>query len=200
MARLFDLGLEEYREVRGRFDVNARDAARELLEDASFAGRVDRLPFRSGEPSSASATASRTTCNPSSRSFVTCWSCGDPKAEYASSTPVYRRTRRPWCCVGLSLTAGPPRIGDATWRRRAGVWDPRARGSLPPCLTFGRCPSTPPPNTIPTGIQVKEKMMEGRSRQVERFIEQLSSATRIRPACRTHSRALSRRSRKESPH
>jgi hypothetical protein len=124
MDRLFDLGLEEYREVRGRFDANARDAARELLEDASFAGRVDRLPFRSGEPSSASATASRTTCNPSSRSFATCWSCGDPKAEYASSTPVYRRTRRPWCCVGLSLTAGPPRIGDATWRRRAGVWGP----------------------------------------------------------------------------
>ena len=49
MARLFGLGLEEYREVKGRFDANARDAARELLEDASFAGRVDRLPFRSGE-------------------------------------------------------------------------------------------------------------------------------------------------------
>jgi hypothetical protein len=109
------------------------------------------------------------------------------------------RGRRPWCSVGLSLTAGPPRIGDATWRRRAGVWGPRARGSLPPDLTFGRCPSTPPPNTIPTGIQVKEKMMEGRSRQVERFIEQPSSATRIGPACRTHSGALSRRSRNESP-
>jgi acyl-CoA thioesterase I len=49
MARLFGLGLEEYREVKGRFDANARDAAKELLEDASFAGRVDRLPFRSGE-------------------------------------------------------------------------------------------------------------------------------------------------------
>jgi acyl-CoA thioesterase I len=42
MARLFGLGLEEYREVKGRFDTNARDAAKELLEDASFAGRVDR--------------------------------------------------------------------------------------------------------------------------------------------------------------
>ena len=34
------------------------------------------------------------------------------------------RGRRPWCSVGLSLTAGPPRIGDATWRRRARVWGP----------------------------------------------------------------------------
>jgi hypothetical protein len=34
------------------------------------------------------------------------------------------RGGRPWCSVGLSLTAGPPRIGDATWRRRAGVWAP----------------------------------------------------------------------------
>ena len=49
MARLFGLGLEEYREVKDRFDANARDAARELLEDATFAERVDRLPFRAGE-------------------------------------------------------------------------------------------------------------------------------------------------------
>jgi acyl-CoA thioesterase-1 len=49
MAWLFGLGLQEYREVKGRFDANARDAAKEILEDASFAGRVDRLPFRSGE-------------------------------------------------------------------------------------------------------------------------------------------------------
>lgn len=49
LAQLFGLGLEEYREVKGRFDANARDAALELLEDASFAGRVDRLPFREGE-------------------------------------------------------------------------------------------------------------------------------------------------------
>ena len=34
MDRLFDLGLEEYREVGGRFDANARDAALELLEAA----------------------------------------------------------------------------------------------------------------------------------------------------------------------
>jgi acyl-CoA thioesterase I len=48
-ARLFGLGAEEYREVRGRFDANARDAAKGLLEDDSFAGRVDRLPFREGD-------------------------------------------------------------------------------------------------------------------------------------------------------
>jgi lysophospholipase L1-like esterase len=47
LARLFGLDLQEYRGVRGRFDANARDAALELLEDASFAGRVDRLPFGS---------------------------------------------------------------------------------------------------------------------------------------------------------
>jgi acyl-CoA thioesterase-1 len=49
MARLFGLKLEDYREVKDRFDANAREAAQELLEDASFAGRVDRLPFHSGE-------------------------------------------------------------------------------------------------------------------------------------------------------
>ena len=49
MARLFGLGLEEYRGVKGRFDANARDAAGELLEDASFAESVDGLPFGSGE-------------------------------------------------------------------------------------------------------------------------------------------------------
>jgi acyl-CoA thioesterase-1 len=49
LARLFWLGVEEYREVKGRFDANARDAARELLEEPGFAGRIDRLPFRSGE-------------------------------------------------------------------------------------------------------------------------------------------------------
>ena len=49
MARLFGLGLEEYREIRGRFDANARGAALELLEEPGFAGRVDRLPFRAGE-------------------------------------------------------------------------------------------------------------------------------------------------------
>ena len=49
MAWLFGLGLEEYREIRGRFDANARDAALELLEEPGFARHVDRLPFRSGE-------------------------------------------------------------------------------------------------------------------------------------------------------
>jgi lysophospholipase L1-like esterase len=49
LARLFGLDLEEYREARGRFDASARDAALELLEDDSFAGRVDRLPFREGD-------------------------------------------------------------------------------------------------------------------------------------------------------
>jgi acyl-CoA thioesterase-1 len=49
MARLFGLGLEEYREMKGRFDANARDAARELLEDPAFAVRVDRLPFQAGQ-------------------------------------------------------------------------------------------------------------------------------------------------------
>lgn len=48
-ARIFGLGLEEYGEIKSRFDANARDAALELLEDASFAGRVDRLPFREGD-------------------------------------------------------------------------------------------------------------------------------------------------------
>jgi acyl-CoA thioesterase I len=47
MARLFGLDLHGYREVKGRFDANARDAARELLEDPAFAERVDRLPFQS---------------------------------------------------------------------------------------------------------------------------------------------------------
>jgi acyl-CoA thioesterase I len=49
IAWLFGLGVEEYREVRGRFDSAACDATRELLEDAYFAGRVDLLPFGSGE-------------------------------------------------------------------------------------------------------------------------------------------------------
>jgi hypothetical protein len=49
LARLFGLDLEEYREMKVRFDVNALDAAAELLEEPGFAERVDRLPFRSGE-------------------------------------------------------------------------------------------------------------------------------------------------------
>src|SRR5215212_705182 len=49
MARLFGLDLEGYREINDHFDANAREAARELLEDPAFAERVDWLPFRSGE-------------------------------------------------------------------------------------------------------------------------------------------------------
>jgi lysophospholipase L1-like esterase len=49
LARLFGLDLEEYREMKVRFDVNALDAAVELLEEPGFAGRVDRLPFRTGQ-------------------------------------------------------------------------------------------------------------------------------------------------------
>lgn len=49
LARLFGLDLGEYRDIRNRFDANARSAARELLEDDSFAGHVDRLPFGAGD-------------------------------------------------------------------------------------------------------------------------------------------------------
>lgn len=43
LAQLFGLDLEEYREIRRRF------GALELLEEPEFAGRVDRLPFRTGQ-------------------------------------------------------------------------------------------------------------------------------------------------------
>ncbi|MCA1718935.1 MAG: GDSL-type esterase/lipase family protein [Actinobacteria bacterium] len=49
VARLFGLDLEGYREVKGRFDANAREAAQELLEAPALAERVDRLPFRAGD-------------------------------------------------------------------------------------------------------------------------------------------------------
>jgi acyl-CoA thioesterase-1 len=49
MARLFGLELEDYREVKARFDANAREAARELLEDASFVRLVDRLEATGGQ-------------------------------------------------------------------------------------------------------------------------------------------------------
>jgi acyl-CoA thioesterase I len=49
VAALFGLDLAAYREIKERFDANARGAARELLEDPPFAGRVDRLPFGAGE-------------------------------------------------------------------------------------------------------------------------------------------------------
>jgi acyl-CoA thioesterase-1 len=49
MARLFGLDPEGYRRIKDRFDANAREAARKLLEAPAFAERVDRLPLRSGE-------------------------------------------------------------------------------------------------------------------------------------------------------
>jgi acyl-CoA thioesterase I len=49
VAWLFGLDLEAYRELKGRFDANARGAALELLEEPGFAWRVDRLPFREGD-------------------------------------------------------------------------------------------------------------------------------------------------------
>jgi len=49
LARLFGLSLGEYREIRSRFEEGARAAARELLEEPGFSGRVDRLPFGPGE-------------------------------------------------------------------------------------------------------------------------------------------------------
>ncbi len=46
VARLYGLDVDQYRAIRGHFDAAARDAAEELLADADFAARVDRLPFR----------------------------------------------------------------------------------------------------------------------------------------------------------
>lgn len=49
MARLFGLDETAYRSVKDDFDTNAREAARDLLGDPTFAERVDRLPFRPEE-------------------------------------------------------------------------------------------------------------------------------------------------------
>src|SRR5687767_13727312 len=46
---LFGLGLEEYLRSGAASTPSARDAALELLKEPGFAGRFDRLPFRSGE-------------------------------------------------------------------------------------------------------------------------------------------------------
>lgn len=48
-AALFGLDEATHREIKDRFDENAREAAQELLENRSLAERVDRLPFRSGD-------------------------------------------------------------------------------------------------------------------------------------------------------
>lgn len=45
LAGLYGLDIAGYRDQRARFAENARGAARELLADAAFALRVDRLPF-----------------------------------------------------------------------------------------------------------------------------------------------------------
>ena len=49
VAALFGLDAAAYRAIKGGFDARAREAARELLADPSFADRVDRLPFRPGK-------------------------------------------------------------------------------------------------------------------------------------------------------
>jgi lysophospholipase L1-like esterase len=49
VAALFGLNEATYREIKIRFDENAREAAQELLGSRSFARLVDRLPFRSGD-------------------------------------------------------------------------------------------------------------------------------------------------------
>jgi len=48
IAGLYGLDVERYRAIRDRFDTAARGAAEDLLTDPTFAGRVDRLPFRAG--------------------------------------------------------------------------------------------------------------------------------------------------------
>ncbi len=48
LASLYDLDRGTYEALLTRFDMAARGAAEELLEDADFAARVDRLPFLPG--------------------------------------------------------------------------------------------------------------------------------------------------------
>jgi acyl-CoA thioesterase-1 len=48
LATLFGVDEAAYRDTKNRFDKNARQAARELLENPDLSGHVDRLPFRSG--------------------------------------------------------------------------------------------------------------------------------------------------------
>lgn len=48
MATLNGFSLDDYRAVRAHFAAQARAAAQELLADADFAARVDRLPFAPG--------------------------------------------------------------------------------------------------------------------------------------------------------
>jgi len=48
MATLNGFSLDDYRAIRAQFAAQARAAAQELLADAAFAARVDRLPFAPG--------------------------------------------------------------------------------------------------------------------------------------------------------
>lgn len=49
IAAAYGLDVDAHKAVKLQFDTNARGAAQELLADVTFAERVDRLPFRSGE-------------------------------------------------------------------------------------------------------------------------------------------------------
>jgi lysophospholipase L1-like esterase len=48
LPAIFGVSPEEYADIRNGFDTQARHAAADLLADAEFAGRVERLPFRRG--------------------------------------------------------------------------------------------------------------------------------------------------------
>ena len=49
VAAIFGIAVEVYRRLRGRFAKRALQAAHDLLADAEFAERVDRLPFKPGD-------------------------------------------------------------------------------------------------------------------------------------------------------
>src|SRR3712207_287749 len=49
VAALLGMDAATHRAIRERFDAAARGAALDLLAEPSFAGSVERLPFRAGE-------------------------------------------------------------------------------------------------------------------------------------------------------
>lgn len=49
LAALFGIDAALYRQIKDQFAANARGAAEELLSDADFAAKVDRIPFLPGE-------------------------------------------------------------------------------------------------------------------------------------------------------
>ena len=49
LAALYGLDVATYRAMRQQFNMNAREAAQDLLSDPAFARRVDQLPIRPGE-------------------------------------------------------------------------------------------------------------------------------------------------------